>query len=249
RDEYGFSSGVQWLANRGYAVLQPNYRGSGGYGKTFYELGLGEVGRAMQDDLDDAMDWAVAQGIADPERVCLVGGSYGGYASVWGLIRNPERYRCAASWASVTDWPKMLRYDRKYLTREAQKNWEAKIEGEDEVNMAAVSPARLASRLSRPLLLGHGTSDPNVPFTQHEGMMKAAKDAPVKPTELVIRRAGHSFGDADKRKEWLDALDVFLAEHNPADQLDKDGTFRPPVDPELLENFVPLELTTPPASE
>jgi dipeptidyl aminopeptidase/acylaminoacyl peptidase len=103
RDKLQYSDEVQLLANRGYAVLQPNYRGSDGYGQAFEDLGKGEIGRKMQDDLDDAMDWAVAEGFADPKRVCLVGESYGGYAALWGVIRNPERYRCAASFAGVTD--------------------------------------------------------------------------------------------------------------------------------------------------
>ncbi|OYU73496.1 MAG: hypothetical protein CFE45_37170, partial [Burkholderiales bacterium PBB5] len=104
RDKLQYNDEVQLLANRGYAVIQPNFRGSGGYGEDFFALGEGQVGRGMQDDIDDAMDWAVAQGIADAKRVCVVGGSYGGYAALWAVLRNPERYVCAASWAGVTDW-------------------------------------------------------------------------------------------------------------------------------------------------
>ena len=113
RDKLAYNDEVQLLANRGYAVLQPNYRGSGGYGEAFEEAGHGQVGRGMQDDIDDAMDWAVGEGIADPARVCVVGGSYGGFSALWAVIRNPERYRCAASWAGVTDWDRMMSYDRR----------------------------------------------------------------------------------------------------------------------------------------
>ncbi|MEO0700027.1 MAG: alpha/beta fold hydrolase, partial [Pseudomonadota bacterium] len=232
RDTLRYNDWVQLLANRGYAVLQPNFRGSGGYGEAFFDRGRGEVGRAMQDDLDDAMDWAVAEGVADPDRVCLVGGSYGGYAALWGVLRNPERYRCAASWAGVTDWDRMLKFDRRYLTRDAQKRFQAKIEG-DNANLAEVSPLRLAKRLSRPVLLAHGTRDPNVPFTQFEQMAKATKDAPVVPTKLIVHAAGHSFTTERHHKEWLDALDRFLARHNPADQVDETGAFREPDDPDL----------------
>ncbi|MEM9310588.1 MAG: alpha/beta fold hydrolase [Pseudomonadota bacterium] len=239
RDALRYHDWVQLLANRGYAVLQPNFRGSGGYGDAFYDLGRGQVGRGMQDDLDDAMDWAVAQGLADPARVCLVGGSYGGYAAIWGVLRNPERYRCAASWAGVTDWDRMLRFDRKYLTRDAKRRWQAKIEGEG-ADLAQVSPMRLAQRLSKPVLLAHGTRDNNVPFSQFEQMAKAAEDAPVTPTQLIVHGAGHSFTTERHHLQWLDALDLFLAEHNPADQVDETGAFRKPEDPELDAMFTPL---------
>ena len=220
RDQLRYDDQVQFLANRGYAVLQPNFRGSGGYGTEFYDLGIGEVGRGMQDDLDDAMDWAVAEGIADPARVCIVGGSYGGYAALWGALRNPERYRCAASWAGVTDWTKMLKYDRRVLTRKAGKRWSAKIEGDDEeLDLKDVSPYRLAEGLNRPVLLAHGTADSNVPIKQFEQMVKAARKAPVKLTTLEIEGEGHSFSKKESEKQWYDALEAFLAKHNPADPI------------------------------
>ncbi|MEM7702948.1 MAG: S9 family peptidase [Pseudomonadota bacterium] len=228
RDELRYDDHVQFLANRGYAVLQPNFRGSGGYGTAFYDLGAGEVGRGMQNDLDDAMDWAVAEGIADPARVCIVGGSYGGYAALWGVLRNPERYACAASWAGVTDWTRMLQYDRRVMTRQAGKRWSAKIEGDDEaIDLKDYSPYRLAKGLSRPVLLGHGTRDDNVPFKQYEQMVRAAKKAPAKLTTLVIKGEGHGFSKADSEQKWFDALDAFLAKHNPADQVDGAGNLKP----------------------
>ncbi|MEO0690068.1 MAG: S9 family peptidase [Pseudomonadota bacterium] len=221
RDTLRYDDQVQFLANRGYAVLQPNFRGSWGYGTRFYDLGVGEVGRGMQDDLDDAMDWAVERGIADPARVCIVGGSYGGYAALWGVLRNPERYRCAASWAGVTDWTRMLKYDRRVMTRQAGKRWSARIEGEDEAfDLKDVSPYRLAKDLSRPVLLAHGTADDNVPFKQYEQMVKSARKAPVALTTLVIEGEGHGFSRAKSEQQWYDALDAFLAKHNPADPVE-----------------------------
>ncbi|MEP2736043.1 MAG: prolyl oligopeptidase family serine peptidase [Erythrobacter sp.] len=218
RDELRYDDQVQFLANRGYAVIQPNFRGSGGYGDEFFNLGFGQVGRGMQDDIDDAMDWAVAEGIADPSRVCVVGGSYGGYAALWAVLRNPERYRCAASWAGVTDWDKMLSYDRRVLSREAGKRWENRIEGDDKsLDLDDVSPYKLAKTLNRPVLLAHGTADSNVPIKQYTIMEKAARKAPVKPTSLVIKGEGHSFSKAESEQKWYDALEVFLAEHNPSD--------------------------------
>ena len=217
RDKLEYNDEVQLLANRGYAVLQPNYRGSGGYGDAFFEAGEGQIGRKMQDDIDDAMDWAVGQGIADAKRVCVVGGSYGGYAALWAVLRNPERYRCAASWAGVTDWNKLLRYDRRYLTARVNKWWQARVRGDKTQDLDGVSPYRTAGTLSRPVLLAHGTKDKRVPLSQYNIFEKAARTAPVPPQTLVIKDEGHSFSTPENAQAWYEALDGFLAKHNPAD--------------------------------
>lgn len=217
RDELRYDDEVQFLANRGYAVLQPNYRGSGGYGNAFSELGRGQIGRNMQDDLDDAMDWAVAQGIADKDRVCVVGGSYGGYAALWAVLRNPERYRCAASWAGVTDFKSQLRYDRNFFSGRGARKWRDRVRGEDDFDLDSVSPAKQGDSLNRPVLLGHGTDDNTVPFSQFKKMRDATRNAPVKPDLLVIQGEGHSFSSPANEQQWYDALEAFLAKHNPAE--------------------------------
>ena len=177
----------------------------------------GQIGRKMQDDLDDAMDWAVAEGIADKSRVCVVGGSYGGYAALWAVTRNPERYRCAASWAGVTDWRNMLKYDRRYLSRSTNKRWRSEVLGEAEIKtLDEVSPMRLGATLSRPVLLAHGDKDARVPFKQFKQMRDAAEDT-GKLTLLHIEGEGHSFSEKENEKAWYDALIAFLAMHNPAD--------------------------------
>ncbi len=242
RDTLAYRDQIQLLANRGYAVIQPNFRGSGGYGADFYDLGIGEVGRGMQNDIDDAMDWAVGLGIVDPGRVCVVGGSYGGYAALWAVLRNPERYRCAASWAGVTDWDRMLRYDRKYLSRAGSRRWRRQIEGEEGFDLSDVSPATWARRLNRPVLLAHGTRDNNVPFKQFERMVEAAERAPVPLTQLVVHGAGHSFARKRDEKQWYDALDSFLAQHNPADQLNAEGEWKAPDNLLNDELFTPLNI-------
>ncbi|MDJ0978113.1 MAG: alpha/beta fold hydrolase [Erythrobacter sp.] len=226
RDVLEYNDEVQLLANRGYAVLQPNFRGSGGYGDAFFEAGTGQIGRGMQDDLDDAMDWAVAEGIADPRKVCVVGGSYGGYAALWAVLRNPDRYACAASWAGPTDLDLMLRYDRKFFSRKDAKAWRARVEGEEDFDLHTVSPAIHAARLNRPVLLAHGTGDQTVPFKQYEVFLQAAKTAPVPPTTLALEGDGHSFSSSESEQQWYDALDAFLAKHNPADQMDANGALR-----------------------
>lgn len=217
RDKLQYNDEVQLLANRGYAVLQPNFRGSGGYGEAFFELGTGQMGRAMQNDLDDAMDWAVGEGIADPSRVCVVGSSYGGYAAMWAVLRNPERYKCAASWAGVTDLDRQLKYDRQSFSRNGFKRWRDRVRGEGASDVKDVSPYMFAETLNRPLLLAHGTKDIVVPYSQYTLFEKAARAAPVRPTTLVIKDEGHSFTKSENEQQWYDALERFLTEHNPAD--------------------------------
>jgi dipeptidyl aminopeptidase/acylaminoacyl peptidase len=217
RDKLDFSAEVQFLANRGYAVLQPNYRGSSGYGDAFDELGRGQIGRAMQDDIDDAMDWAVNQGFADPARVCVVGSSYGGYAALWAVTRNPERYRCAASFAGVTDWSRILKYDAQFFSRYGIKKWKERIRGADNFDLKLVSPLEQIARLNRPVLLAHGKMDSTVPFAQFTALSEAAKKA-GKPLELLVfDKEGHGFDVDANEAKWYDALDTFLAKHNPAD--------------------------------
>lgn len=217
RDKLEYNDEVQLLANRGYAVLQPNFRGSGGYGDAFFELGTGQMGRKMQDDLDDAMDWAVKEGIADPARVCVVGGSYGGYAAMWAVLRNPERYRCAASWAGVTDLERQLRYDSQSFSRGGFKRWRDRVRGAGVSEVKTVSPMGRAGTLNRPLLLAHGTKDIVVPFSQYTMFEKASRMAPVKPETLVIKDEGHSFSSPENEQQWYEALASFLAKHNPPD--------------------------------
>lgn len=217
RDKLDYDPEVQLLANRGYAVLQPNYRGSGGYGTAFGDAGIGQIGRAMQDDLDDGMDWLVAEGIVDKSRVCMVGASYGGYAALWAAIRNPERYRCAASFAWVADWDAMLKYDRRYLTKKASKSWQARVAGEEAFDLASVSPTQQAARLTRPILIAHGEDDSNVPISQSKKLVAALKKAGKSDYEYVAYKdEGHGFSDPANLKDWFDRLDAFLAKHNPA---------------------------------
>lgn len=218
RDQLRYDGEVQFLANRGYAVIQPNYRGSDGYGDTFEELGDGQIGRAMQDDLDDAMDWAVAQGIADPKRVCMVGSSYGGYAALWAVTRNPERYRCAASFAGVTDWKRQLKYDDQFFSSKGRRKWRSRVAGEAaKFDLDLVSPVAQIARLTRPVLLAHGDDDTNVPFKQFTLYRDAAAKAGKTVETVVFPQEGHGFSKPENEQKYYEALDAFLAKHNPAD--------------------------------
>ncbi|NOU02875.1 MAG: S9 family peptidase [Novosphingobium sp.] len=218
RDWLRYDGDVQFLANRGYAVIQPNYRGSDGYGSAFEELGDGQIGRAMQDDLDDAVDWAVAQGLADPKRVCVVGASYGGYAALWAVTRNPERYRCAVSFAGVTDWKRQLKYDDRFFSSKGRRKWRSRVAGEAAAfDLDLVSPVVQIEKLTRPVLLTHGEDDTNVPFKQYTLYRDAAAKA-GKPVEtLVFAKEGHGFSKPESEQKWYEALEAFLVRHNPAD--------------------------------
>lgn len=218
RDALRYDDWAQLLANRGYGVVQPNFRGSAGYGKSFAELGDGQIGRAMQDDLDDVVAFLVAQGLADKDRVCLVGASYGGFAALWGAIRNPEIYRCAASWAGVTHFDRQLRYDSNYLRSSVQREWRRRVDGGQKgFDLDDVSPAVQVDRLTRPVLLAHGKEDKVVPFSQYKVMAERAERA-GKPVEtLVLELSGHGFENAEEEQAWYDALVAFLVTHNPAD--------------------------------
>ena len=217
RDKLRFDNEAQFLASRGYAVLQPNFRGSGGYGDAFRKLGDGTIGRAMQDDLDDGMDWAVAQGIVDRSRICVVGASYGGYAALWAVTRNPERYRCAASFAGVTDWNALLAYDTAFLSRFDARQLRKQLRGEGGFNFDTVSPAKHTERLKRPILLAHGEKDYVVPFDQFKQMRSAARRDGVTIEELVFPDEGHGFNKAANEQKWFDTLEAFLRKHNPPD--------------------------------
>jgi len=218
RDRLEYDAEVQFLANRGYAVLQPNYRGSGGYGTAFGDAGVGQIGLKMQDDLDDGMDWLVKQGIVDRGRVCVVGASYGGYAALWAVARNPDRYRCAASFAGVADWKAMLKYDARYLTKKANARWQSRVTGTGELDLAAVSPTQQAARIGRPLLIGHGEDDSTVPISQSKKLVAALKAAGNSDYEYVAYPdEAHGFSDPAHQKDWFDRLDGFLAKHNPAE--------------------------------
>jgi Dipeptidyl aminopeptidases/acylaminoacyl-peptidases len=217
RDHWQYDPIVQFLTNRGYAVLQPEFRGSTGYGKDFVEKAAGEWGRKMQDDLDDGVDWLAKSGQIDPKRVCIVGASYGGYAAMWGAIRNPEHYRCAASLAGVSDLPGLLRYDRQtFSATRYYREWRTRVVGVDNVDLKSVSPLNFAAKLKVPLLIGHGEKDERVPVKQSHQMVDALTRAGAPVTSIFYKDAGHGFDKAGDLEDWLNRLESFLAKYNPA---------------------------------
>lgn len=216
RDVLGFDYMAQFVANRGYAILQPNFRGSTGYGKEFLEKGFGQWGRAMQDDLTDGVRWLAGQGTIDPKRVCIAGGSYGGYAALMGSILTPDLYRCAISWAGVTDLDEMMQHDKMQLQPMRYRRWRERIRGADKQDLDDLSPVQFADKIAIPVLVMHGTDDDRVPIRQGRMFNKAAQKA-GKPVEYVeFEGAGHQIETTADRIKFLTTIEAFLAKHNPA---------------------------------
>jgi dipeptidyl aminopeptidase/acylaminoacyl peptidase len=217
RDSWVFDQEVQFLASRGYAVLQPNFRGSTGYGRDFVARGYGQLGGGMIDDIEDGIDWLVGQGTADRGRVCIMGSSYGGYAAMWAATRSPERYRCAISWAGPTDLRAMVRYDTNaFVPRRYVREFRQRIEGEERTDLNAISPLRQQQRLRVPVLVGHGENDITVPVDQSRRLVDALRRRRAEHEAVVYAKAGHSFTMSEERADWLRRIEAFLARHNPA---------------------------------
>ncbi|WP_342117706.1 alpha/beta hydrolase family protein [Pseudoduganella sp. OTU4001] len=178
RDHWNWDAEVQLLAAHGYLVFQPQFRGSAGFGKVFEQAGKGEWGRAMQDDINDGIAALVKQGLADPSRICIVGASYGGYAALWGLARDPDLYRCGVSFAGVVDIGLMLR-DRSDVNRNTiGRQFRARDFGDAEANKNRydeVSPLQHVARIKAPLMLLHGENDRRVPFEHGRRMAEALR--------------------------------------------------------------------------
>ena len=217
RDHGDYADDVQFLANRGYVVLQPEYRGSGSYGKAFDDKGSGQWGRAMQDDIDDGMDWLVKAGIADPKRACIVGWSYGGYAAIWGATRNPERWRCAVSAAGISDLGRQLKYQINSMTNRPERaRWQRKVQGDPAFDLKTVSGLYNLDRMKVPILLVHGDKDQTVPPKQSR-LYAAALKAAGKTYEYVeLPGETHGLSTSANAQTWYDRLDAFLAKYDPA---------------------------------
>lgn len=212
RDSEEWDWWAQFLADRGYAVIQPNYRGSSGYGTKFTRLGEGQWGLAMQDDLNDAAKALIDQGIADPARMCIVGGSYGGYAALRAAQRDGKMYRCAVSFAGVADLNSMLSYNSRFLGSGARRDWMRK----QAPDLKSVSPVNFPESFSIPLLIVHGEKDRVVPVRQSRSMVRALKGAKKDVTYIEQPLGDHHFSRGADRLEFLKALEAFLAKHNPA---------------------------------
>lgn len=188
-DKKGYDTEGQILAQHGYAVLQLNFRGSGGYGRPFHEAGTKQWGRAMQDDLTDATKWVIGQGIADPNRVCIYGVSYGAYAALMGPIHDPGLYKCVAAYAGPSDLAKMTRWDSQHRDN-LSKKWFAKMLGEGK-DLAPVSPALNADKFKVPALIAHGYRDARVGVRHAQAMRDALRENGVAVDYIEYSDTGH----------------------------------------------------------
>lgn len=216
-DAVGFDWLAQYMANEGYAVLQPNFRGSAGFGEAFTFAGYGEWGRKMQDDITDGANAMVQMGWADPARICIVGWSYGGYAALAGGARTPDKYKCVASIAGVSHLREMLAQERRDHGESSRTvtYWQSLIGDPDKDRDAidAVSPALHADKFEAPVLLIHGAADTVVPIRQSDMMNEALKNAKKSVQYIRINGDDHSLVDNDSRRTVLTALGEFLAKH------------------------------------
>jgi dipeptidyl aminopeptidase/acylaminoacyl peptidase len=209
RDEWKFDPEIQMLASRGYAVLQVNFRGSGGYGDAFLHAGFGEWGTKMQDDVTDATRWAITAGIADPKRICIFGASYGGYAALRGVMREPDLYRCAVGYVGVYDL--RLMYTRGDIPQSTYgNNYLKMVLGEDESVLWDRSPIAHLDQLKAKVMLIVGGEDTRVPPVQGENLHNALDKAHVQHEWLYQRTEGHGFYDEKNIADLMNRVDAFL---------------------------------------
>lgn len=216
-DAFGDIATARWLASRGYVVLLPSFRGSTGFGKHFVHVARRQFGKAMQDDLDDAIDAIVQRGDADPARLCIMGGSYGGYASLMAVARSPDRYRCAVAGFPVSDLALQLSSSWSDLSRhqEAREFWIDMVGDPDKDRAAldAVSPRHLAARIKAKVMIHAGMQDARTPLEQSKVMRDALRKAGNPPLWLAKYGEGHGYSLTVNHGEMLQMLEPFLAEH------------------------------------
>ncbi|MBD80625.1 MAG: S9 family peptidase [Crocinitomicaceae bacterium] len=214
RDRWGFNPEVQFLANRGFAVLQMNFRGSTGYGREFWEASFKQWGQNMQNDVTDGAQWLIDEGIADKDRIAIYGASYGGYATLAGLCYTPDLYACGVDYVGVSNLFTFMEaipaYWKPYLEMlyEQVGNPEA-----DSSMLAAYSPALNADKIVAPLFIAQGAKDPRVVKSESDQMVEAMKARGVAVEYLVKENEGHGFRNEENRFEFYEAMSTFLEKH------------------------------------
>ncbi len=214
RDNWGFRQPVQFLVNRGFAVLKMNFRGSTGYGREFLESGYGQWGLAMQDDVTDGVLWAIDQGIADPDRVAIYGVSYGGYAALMGIVKTPDLFTAAVDYVGVANLFTILENMPPY--------WEHMREmmyvrighpTEDRERLTATSPALNADKIKTPLFVAQGANDPRVNKSESDQMVNALRNRGVHVDYMVKENEGHGFNNEENQFDFFRAMEQFLKKH------------------------------------
>jgi dipeptidyl aminopeptidase/acylaminoacyl peptidase len=219
-DHWRFNREAQFFAQHGYATLQVNFRGSGNRGDDFRNLGRREWGGKMQDDVTDATRWAIEQGIADPNRICIYGGSYGGYATLMGVVREPELYRCGVGYVGVFDLPWFRGGDgndwsrqRSRQARQERERWMSAFVGDDPEMLRRASPVHNVERIQAELFIVHGGNDVRV-VVGHAERLRNALDRIGKSYEWMLKpEEGHGFYNVDNRIKLYESMLAFFDRH------------------------------------
>lgn len=214
RDSWGFNSEAQFLANRGYCVLQMNFRGSTGYGREFWEASFGQWGLAMQDDITDGVQWLIQQGIADPARIAIYGGSYGGYATLAGIAYTPDLYAAAVDYVGVSNLLTFMNtippYWKPMLTKMHSMVGDPTA---DHDRLVATSPALNADKIRTPLFIAQGAHDPRVNKDESDQMVAALRSRGVDVEYMVKDNEGHGFHNDENKFEFYESMEAFLRQH------------------------------------
>ena len=216
-DSWGYDPTVQFLADRGYVVLQVNFRGSLGYGRRHLTAALGELAGRMHDDLIDAVDWAVAQGYADPDRVGIYGGSYGGYSALVGVTFTPDRFAAAVDYVGPSDLVNFLRTLPPFTRAYNVNSWFA-YAGDPEIpeqaaQLRARSPITRVDRIRTPLLVAQGANDVRVVRAESDNIVASLRRRGVPVEYLLAEDEGHGFANPENRLLLHRAIERHLAEH------------------------------------
>jgi dipeptidyl aminopeptidase/acylaminoacyl peptidase len=216
RDDWGYAGLHQWLANRGYAVLSVNFRGSTGFGKNFINAGNLEWAAKMHDDLIDATNWAVAEGIALKDKIAIMGGSYGGYATLVGMTFTPEVFACGVDIVGPSNLKTLLStippYWKPLFEMFAKRVGDPRNE-EGVKLLEARSPLNLVDKIQKPLLIGQGANDPRVKQAEADQIVKAMQEKNIPVTYILYSDEGHGFARPANRLSFWAVTDIFLAQH------------------------------------
>jgi dipeptidyl aminopeptidase/acylaminoacyl peptidase len=214
RDVWGYNPEIQFLANRGYCVLQLNFRGSTGYGRQFWEASFGQWGLKMQDDITDGVKWLIAQGIADPKRVGIYGGSYGGYATLAGVVYTPDLYAAAVDYVGVSNLLTFMKTIPPYWKPILPKFQEMVGHPEKDLErMQQTSPALHADRIKTPLFIAQGANDPRVNKDESDQVVAALKKRGVEVQYMLKDNEGHGFRNEENQYEFYGAMEAFFDKH------------------------------------
>jgi acetyl esterase/lipase len=214
--EWEWNARAQFLASLGYVVIEPEFRGSTGYGDKLYRAGFRQWGQAMQDDVTDALRFAVSKGVVDPARVCIAGGSYGGYATLMGLAKDPDQYRCGIAWVAVTDPALMIEAFWSDVSPEARTYGYKRLVGDPEADKAmfdAHSPLQQVARIKAPVLLAYGGLDTRVPIEHGERFRAALRAQGRDPEWVVYEDDFHGWYHLENRRDFYARVESFLGKH------------------------------------